>query len=383
MHLTKGRKMKKLLVIAVALAAVNAEATNARINALGNSSHLVDTATVYNNPADIFSLGGDYVTFESGATNAAGAQQGLGNTAEGMIVRTMGDAKLGLSLGNRSTALRTTAASAAFGALATPAGLQIGQQNPLELTYGAKAGDMSWAGTLVYSNLNNKVTEAKESTMGVRLGARAGNWDGAVRLGLGDTVQTLADGKYTGTMSLSANGGYWMDSIYWFGNLRTAGYKWENAASVEQAKFTTTAITVGALSSMKKDGTEVFYSAALTNTESKIDDSVATAGSKTTSLTLPLQIGVEAEANSWLTLRGSVSQNLQLLNTTKTSPQSGAAATADLAPGNDNLTFAAGVGMKLNKVTVDASLFQVNGAGTNANITTDNMLANVGMSYWF
>ena len=379
--------MKQLLVIAIALASATAQANTARLTALGNSAHLIDVQTVYTNPADIFSLGGDYVAFESGATNAAGAQQGLGATAKGMIVRTMGDAKLGLSLGNRSTTLRSTAAAlgtqVGAAGLNTAAGLQIGQQNPLELTYGAKAGDMNWAGTLVYSNLNNKVTEAKESTTGVRFGARAGNWDASVRLGLADTVQTLADGKYTGTMSLAVSGGYWMDSIYWFGNVRTAGYKTENAASVEQAKGTLTQLSVGALTTMKKDGTEVFYSAQLASNESKLDDSVGTTGGKISTLALPLQIGVEAEANSWLTLRGSVSSNVQLINNSKISPQSGAAATTDLAPGNDNINFAAGVGLKLNKVTVDASLFTANGAGTNANITTDNMLANVGMSYWF
>ena len=98
---------------------------------------------------------------------------------------------------------------------------------------------------------------------------------------------------------------------------------------------------------------------------------------------MPLQIGVEAEANSWLTLRGSVSQNVQLINNTKRTPQAGGAATVDLAPGNDNLTFAAGLGLKLNKVTVDGTLFQANGNGTNATITGDNLFAQVGMSYWF
>jgi len=373
--------MKQLLVIAVALATVNAQANTARLTALGNSPHLIDVQTVYTNPSDIFSLGGDYVSFEAGNSNTGAAAQGLGTSAKGMIVRSMGDAKMGLALGNRSTGLRSLAAGQAV--LATPAGLQVGQQNPVEFTYGAKSGDMAWAGTLVYSNHNNKVTEFKESTMGIRLGARTGMWDAALRLGLADTVESLAAGKYTGTMNAILTGGYNMDSLYLFGTLANAGYKWENAASVDQAKYTRTQITVGALSKMKKDGTEVFYSAALTSTEAKNDDSVGTTGTKTSTLALPLAIGVEAEANSWLTVRGSVTQNLTLINNSKVTPQAGGAATTDLAPGNDTLTFAAGLGLKLNKITVDASLFQVNGNGTNSNVTTDNLLANVGMSYWY
>ena len=53
--------MKKLLVVAVALASVNAFASRARVNALANSPHLIDTQTIYGNPADMFYVGGDFV----------------------------------------------------------------------------------------------------------------------------------------------------------------------------------------------------------------------------------------------------------------------------------------------------------------------------------
>lgn len=64
--------MKKILVVVVALASMNAFATRARVNALGNAPHLIDTQTVYSNPADMMILG-DFVTLESGITGA-GAQ---------------------------------------------------------------------------------------------------------------------------------------------------------------------------------------------------------------------------------------------------------------------------------------------------------------------
>ncbi len=45
--------MKKLLSLVIVLAASSAFATRARINALGNSAHLKDTATITGNVADV------------------------------------------------------------------------------------------------------------------------------------------------------------------------------------------------------------------------------------------------------------------------------------------------------------------------------------------
>ena len=165
--------MKKLLVIAIALASVNAFATRARMLALGNSVHLVDTQTVFSKPDDMFDLASDYVTLETGATGGV-TQTAQNSNAEGMIVRTMGDAKLGLALGHQSL----NASGWGLRNSATLAALKTNQQNPIEFSYGNKSGDMSWAGTLVYSNYNNKLAAAgaleKESSTGVHFGAAQG-----------------------------------------------------------------------------------------------------------------------------------------------------------------------------------------------------------------
>ncbi|MCC2678475.1 MAG: hypothetical protein K0R29_1051 [Pseudobdellovibrio sp.] len=364
--------MKKLLVIAVALAAVNAQATRARVAALANSPHLIDTQTVYNNPADIFALGSDYVNLETGLTNSTTSTDG----AEGMVVRSMGDTKWGLSLGHDSMngsawGLRGLAAGA-------NAGFATNQQNPLELTYGAKAADMSWAATLVYSNYQDKVTTAaatavKESSMGVRVGARAANWDAALRLGLTSTVETGDGSKYTGTAAIGANGGYMMDSWYLFANILSAGFKTENGAGAETSKFNTTSIALGALTEVKKDGSGFFYGASLNNSTSKED----VGDSKTSSMTLPVWVGVEVDAASWLTLRGSITQTLQLLNNSKS--ETGGTTTSELAPGANDTVVTAGAGLKFNKITVDGTLQ----GSTNQQLNGNNLLAMLGMTYWY
>ena len=102
---------------------------------MANSPSLVDTQTVYSNPADIFSLGGDYVTLETGATTGTTSSNG----AEGMVVRSMGDAKMGLSLGHDSDN------ASSWGLRNAGAPFNFSQQNPIEFTYGAKASDMNWS----------------------------------------------------------------------------------------------------------------------------------------------------------------------------------------------------------------------------------------------
>jgi hypothetical protein len=362
--------MKKLLVIAVALAAVNAEATRARVQALGNSPHVIDVQTVYTNPSDVFSLGGDYVTLESGATPALGGNAQNAN-AEGMVVRTMGDSKLGLSLGHQSKNASTWGLRAA----AAAAGMSADQQNPVEFTYATKSGDMAWGATLVYSNYKNKLaagnTVETESSMGVRAGARAGNWEASVGLGLSNEVKQADGDKFTGTLGLSAQGEYQMDSVLLFANYVNAGAKVE-IASAEVAKVSSTEMTIGAMTSIKRDGSEIFYGASIAQTETKetvTDD-------KSTTMKMPLWIGVEADANSWLTLRGTITQSLQLMNNEKV--VTNGADTAEFSPADSDTTVAFGAGVKFNKVTVDGTIL----AGTQT-YGTNNLLGQVGFTYMF
>lgn len=360
--------MKKLLVIAVALASVNAFATRARVIALANSPHLVDTQTVYTNPADIFGLG-DYVTLETGLTAGTSST----NQAEGMVVRTMGDAKMGLSLGHQSQNASTWGLRpAAFG----------NQQNPFELTYGTKAGDMNWAATLVYSNYQDKAaagaTIAKESSMGVRLGARSNNWDASVRLGLTNTAELGAGNKFTGTLGVGATLGYQMDALYWVGHVTSVGFKVENAAGTQTTNFSDTAIDVGVMTSVKKDGSEMFYGAKYLMDSAS--ETVASPNGKITNSTLPVWIGLEVDAASWLTLRGSVTQTV-LIDSLKTEGTSLGAA-QELSPGANNTVVAAGAGLKFNKIVVDGTL-QAASAATSQQLNGNSLLSTLGMTYNF
>jgi hypothetical protein len=351
---------------------VNAFATRARVTALGNAAHLVDTQTVYSNPADMMVMG-DYVNFESGTT-VGGAENA---NAEGMITRSMGESKLGLALGHQSSnasiwRLRSTA----FTGFATTKS----QQNPVNLSYGMKMNDMQIAGTVVYSNYNNKVTNEKESSSGLRFGMRSGAWDAKLGIGLGNTYENATDGKFTGTAGYSGGVGYMMDDMYLNAFIEMAGFKTENTAGVEQRKFDGTSITLNALKSIKKDGNEIFYGIGLSQTNTKTNITAGTIEQKTTAMSLPITIGMEADAASWLTLRGSVTQST-IISNSKT--ENNGTATAETAPGLNTTTAAVGAGLKFNKLTVDGTLKGLTGGTATQDINGNNLLAQVGFTYMF
>lgn len=370
--------MKKLVTLALVLASANAFATRARVTALGGSAHLLDVATVYGNPADMLRLS-DSLTIESGATTITPATVTPANPtnvnkgAEGLLIRSMGESKFALSLGhNDKTIYRLREA-----AVGSAAGIK-GQQNPVELMYGLKMGDMGLAGGLYYSNYQNKTAgaEEKEGTMGLRLGMRMGIIGAELQVGLMDKWQKDAPApalEYKGKTLLRGKVGVdVMPDLNVYGEVLSAGFKTTNAGA-DAADVDAMHLKLGALSSMKKEGTEFFYGIALAHETEK----EKVADSKTTRMYMPLIIGLESEANSWLTLRGSVTQKLVLMDSEKT--EAGGATTTDTNPGLNSTTFAAGAGLKFNKVSVDGTIL----AAGNQNINGANLLGTVGLTYAF
>ena len=373
--------MKQLLVIAIALASTTAFASRARVTSLGNSAHILDTQSIYSNPAKMF-LMGDFVSLESGKTqtNTVSSTVNPNDNAEGLIVRSMGDAKWALALGHKSEN------ASAFGLRKimdpVPATNVTEQQNPVEFSYGMKSGDMTWAATLVYSNFNDKAAEIKEDSAGIRFGMLTGAWDIALGLGLSSNVKdkTAAGTQgvdFKGTGSYSVAAGYTMENLYVYGDLAMVGAKMENQTTgAEIAKVEATRIAVGAVSSHKKDGNEFFYGAKLASYEQKNK----TNDNKVSTLMLPVIVGLEGEATSWLTLRGSLTQNVLIQNEKDTT---GATTAKEFAPGANSTVAAIGAGLKFNKITVDGSLEGLTGNGANQDVNGANLLTTVGLTYMF
>ena len=404
--------MKQLLVIAIALIATNAHASRARVQSLGGAAHILDTQSVYLNPAKMF-LMGDFVALESGKTqtNTTPSAADPKNNAEGLIVYSVGASKLGFSVGHKSDnasgfglrALLGGPAGAFVGAPGSVGGnanLLIEQQNPIELSYAMKSGDIAWGAMLIYSNFEEKATgaERKESSGGLRFGALTGAWDFALAIGTHNKVNAKAatpgvvngtpvfntghEIALEGTRGYSANVGYKADSLYTYGEVVLAGAKVTNkTANAELGNVTQDKITVGVIDSLKKDNNEFFYGAKLVSLElkNKVSDK------KKSELSLPVIVGFETEATTWLVVRGSLTQTVLLNNKkdeTAVASGAGVPAPTEYSPGKNDTTAAFGAGLKFNKLTVDGTMLAA-GTANSQKINSSNLLTTIGLTYMF
>lgn len=354
--------MKKTTMIIAGLMMVSgtAMASKARMTALGNAKHLTDVQTVFGKPANMHDLS-DLVTFEMGDSTLNGA-----NDAEGGFLRTHGDAKLGFYLGHAAGSqlfMRGLSNAATTADVIMP-------ENTFHVLYGAKSGDMAWGLDFHYSASDKKTTKQKQSSMGITLGAQTDMWDASLQMGLGGGAQNDftagAESKFTPTSGMVLAGSYMMDSMKLWAEYTTVGAKTEEAgAEVFKREDTTTEI--GVVNSMKQDANNFFYGASYKmSTE---NDKLAS--SKTDSTTLPVLIGAEVDAASWLTLRASVTQNVLLGSTKTTGGESDTIA--------NNTTTAFGAGMKFNKSAFDFTM----ATGNTGNFNLDTVGANASYTYNF
>ncbi|MEK6772466.1 MAG: hypothetical protein AABY64_00880 [Bdellovibrionota bacterium] len=379
--------MKKLFVIAVVtIASASAFASKARLAALQSAAHVSDAQDVVGDNGGPIkpdqALGnGEWVSLEwggnRGATNAA-----VTKNAEGGFVRKMGDnAAMGAYLGNKSDSyslfMALAAGTGAVAGTGTGTTALLNQSNPLNLYYAAKAGDMQWGLGLFYVSNDVKASKMKENIMSLTASATAAaGWDAQLTVGLGaesKNEQTAGSEKVLkGGSSMALSGGYKMDTMYVYGAYKTLAAKLTTGASTTNADWDINIMQVGVVNSHKKDGADFFYGVSY-NTDTRKEKQGNTKSEETT---FPVIIGVEAEATSWMVLRGSVTQNV-LLGSTK------AAGATDANTIADNTTVAAGAGLKFGKFMLDGT-FTNAASGTATGLGTDaNFVTNVGMTYNF
>jgi hypothetical protein len=391
--------MKKMMMIAaLTMLATPAFASKSRLNSLGSAAHLVDVQRTFDRPEYLVSVG-ELATVEAGSAGASTASDN--GTAEGGFVRQMNEnGYLGFYVGRKPAALQTvvsTLNSATSLAIDTSF---LPLDNSLNLMYGAKAGDLNWGVNLFYMASNKKasyaegavgtVTNRKTDVMGLSAGVSAANWEVDAVIGLsgkaGYTVATAGTG--TGTSAVAGDevkaesksnntlrGAYKMDTMYYFGSYN-AGSTTVSYAGTEITKLESNTIELGLIDSIKKDGSEFFYGVSYLMSTSK--STPAAGETKIETTTLPLVVGIEADAASWVVLRGSLKHNLPILGSTKTTTPA-ASGESDTISGQT--TAAAGLGLKFNKFTVDASA----AAATSGNIgfNAPDFLTTASLTYMF
>ncbi len=336
--------MKTFLITALLITGTSAFASKARLSALQEADHLVDTQTIFTNPAHI-NLLSPYITFEMGTPQGT-------PSSEGGFTRKLDSGVLGVYVGHDNT--NDLRDGTTF----------IKQRNPIEITYGT--GKMAFAGSL--STTNDKKNGKKETTLVGKFGMLLDNASVYGSLAVVSQAEEVAtDKKMTTAPQLVVGGDMTVDENRYFGTLNYGQFKSDTATTSTTIKDM--GIELGWLNhGLKNKDADIYYGAKLTYGNRDVD------GPKITTTALPVFLGLEYNVTSWAVFRGSVKQNF-ILGETKdeTATNKNAASVAA------DTTFAGGLGFKYNQLTLDGSL----ASSTNGAINGNAFLTQASVTYQF
>lgn len=327
----------------------SAFATKAKLSALQGARFLTDSQLIFENPAQIHGLN-NYLTFELGGTTAASDPK-----SEGGIFKDMFGGRGGVYLGHMSENQLLFRAQNGF----------LTEENPVEFFYGKGI----WAASLGLSNSDKKTTDEEQRTVIARFGVDTGVMEAWANVEIIAKSDRAGD-EYKGAPIATLGGEYHMNNNLYLNGSATYG-KVKNQISGVTADTDILGAEIGILDrSIKNEVAAVYFGPKLRWAELKTEDR------KTTVFDLPLYIGMEYNAFSWLVTRASISQNI-LLGSTKDESQ---------APPNDqedsidnNTTVSVGIGMNWNSIMIDATF----AGSTTGELNGNTLLANLGMVYNF
>lgn len=409
--------MKKQILLATAAVLVSGSvfATKARMQALGQDTDgswiMNDTRNVFYNVADLNGMK-DYVIVETG-TAANTADSDNNPHAEGGFFKSMGDMTYGVYLGRDAdlNAVRTgtAAASTAYGAMATAAGATTGQAamlstgNNIDLFI---AGDMGveWGARLSYAKNSDEGSasngfegsaaagiDRSQSALGLGLGAKMGDIEGYANIDISDESEggAVANDKWEADLGLDLGVDYNMNGNIFRVRYQKDGFEY-SAAGVATSTGESSEIRVGWARMMEVSSTSRwFYSAEYVSNTTEVVKTPATSSTAEQKVSgIPLTIGFESDATSWLTLRGSISQSIMgNYELTVTGGANNGKAYRNPNTANVNL----GATLNFGKLMVDGVIGTEQGATANTaagsseygTLRLDRLMSRVAVHYWF
>jgi len=397
--------MKKQIIAATTLALLStgAFASKARMAALGQSTNgsfymQDDSRYIFSNPAGLNEMT-NYVTVETGTARNGGAAPTSNATpsAEGGFFRQVGSFSYGVYLGGdrdnnnslRNNTAATNADTVAYALLSNQSTFATGitraaatgflnTGNSADVFIGGDAG-LQWGARVNISTDKYDVGSAglKQNALGVSFGVIMGSLDAYVNADLSDksegALTTGKTSKWEADLGLRIGANYKIMGMNVFGEYDKSGFKYTNTG-VLTTTGKSTVITVGAAKvwDMGEKG-RWFTDIKVRSTSVSLDN--ATTKAELGALSVPLTAGFEADAASWLTLRGSVSSSVFGDGEYK-----GMAAAKNGKFKNGQTTgIGAGATLKFGQVVIDGSLQGV-GTGT---LTTSILLGDVSLTYNF
>ncbi len=380
--------MKKHILIATGLAVLStsAFASKARMEALGQnaergSKYFGDDRNVFHNPAHLNNMK-NYVVTEWGT--AAANDTTAAPSAEGGFYREMGSFAYGVHLGSLVGAHNTerTAADANF----------LSRDNGLDLMFAGDAG-VQWGARVHYSNSKDETGqthERKNGALGLGLGIIMGDLEVYANLDIKDesegTVAT-SNAKWEADMGIHAGASYGWNGWTFYGSYDKSGAEYNDGTNAAYNPDDRTALKLGfgrihEVSNTARVYTDLTYSSS--KTETKTSSTSATLETKTNEL--PLNVGFEVDATSWLVLRGSISQPI-VINNTEVSGNATAINNGKQVQSNQT-DVAAGATLNFGKLKVDGVVGTSGNAGTansgeTGTLSLDRLMTRVAVHYWF
>lgn len=371
--------MKKQLVLAAGLAvlATPALATKARLIALGEdangSFYINDNRNIFLNASEVLNHK-DMVTFEWGA--GQDSDTGGDSNAEGGFLRASGNMVWGAQMG------RVTDWSTDYQAAVTQAGAgtEFSPSNALDVFIGGDAG-VKWGVQATYSDRKDDnftagaADDAKAGELDLAVGVSSGNLAGYVKYGLSGKVETDGDdSEISRKTPIQLGGSYkWMEYTF-FAQYESHSLDYERGATEADVKSSNWQLGAGR-STKLSDKATLFTKVAYTNSETDWDD-LGGNNEEDNSKQLPVTIGLEYDAASWLALRGSISQSV-LINEVETNGEKSTQA--------NTTNVNAGASLKFGDLSVDGVVGTNGGTETAETgvFNTDNLMSRVSMTYRF
>lgn len=450
--------MKKIIALsALAVLATNtAEASKARLLALGEnletagSLYFSDNRNIFQNAAYIHEYK-DGIYLEWGAQgNQNSAIGNLNNKAdtdtnpqaEGGFLKSHGKYVYGLHIGGESYITHE-----ARSYLRLRNSEAIHQDNQIDLFFGAaESEDFKWGVNVTYSNSKDDSENAKQRSASIRLGAMGKKWDGYANVAVMNKAEIAAGGttialppgpitgkdKFEGQLGFELGGSYDLEMFKVFAYWRHGDWKQDvdsgiyNLAATSPAdvptgsiytgktEFNTDRVRVGlGRETELSERTTLFTKLEYVMTKREVKAKGAVKGTANIDdYYVPLTIGLEHDATSWLTLRGSVTQ--YLVSQQDNSYSSALLATQNLGTGEQPVVISplvlnqfvkgkrtmenttnvnAGLTLKFGDLSIDGVIGTSTGnggfTGTKANddkkgiLSLDNLASRVAMTYRF
>jgi hypothetical protein len=369
--------MKKQLAVALGLAvlAAPAFASKARLLALGEdtdgSFFVNDNRNIFLNAANVNNHK-DMVTFEWGTGGANDSD--TAPNAEGGVIMSHNNLVYGIHLG-RQTSFNSELTS--FSATA------FEPSNVIDLFVGGDAG-LKWGANLTYASSQdenfNGTDDAEAKSLDLNFGVIMGDITAYVKAGLMGSAEQKANATNVKSVDFERDSEYEVGAsmlvndytIFAQANMN----KYDN--KVGNADIENQAYTLGAARTERlNDKTWMFVK--LSGVYSKADNGQTTNPETKTTL-IPVSIGLEHDANSWLTLRGSVAQNLW---SKVDSDANGDSTVANSTNVN------AGATLKFGELSIDGMIGTSNNgavgstASENGTLAMDNLLTRASVTYRF